>query len=350
MAHKKNKNVLLKLVCILLVIASSINLVVSFRRIIITLSKEKEIRDSLIIKFNNDISTSYKVHVKDNDFIPDDYLEGKSNYLRTYTEYISVSFDYNYLADRLSKVDFNYKIIAEIDAFYNKNSSGTSNPEIWTKEVVLSEGVHSIDTEMINFSKSVDIYLDEYENEVNLFAQNIKLPVTSKLNVYMIVDVVGKVEDDTFNASYKKGINFPINQSVYQIEELDGSDKENIIYRDVDIDVDRFRLILNILLFFTSIIIIVLVIRKFLTLTNKTEFEIAIDKYLKNYDDKIVSTTSMIDISKYNEIKILDFYELLTLSTETNTPIMYFNDNKKAIFYVFKENQIYTFIIKNKDN
>ena len=56
--------------------------------------------------------------------------------------------------------------------------------------------------------------------------------------------------------------------------------------------------------------------------TNKTAFDRELEKILKNYDDIIVNTSTVLDVSKYKLIEIEEFKEILNLSRELLLPIM----------------------------
>ena len=83
---KKIIHIILKLMWVILVVANTINIVVTIKRMYTILKKEKEINESLIIKVSNDIDTKYKVYLKDNDFIDKEYLEMNQNYIGTYID------------------------------------------------------------------------------------------------------------------------------------------------------------------------------------------------------------------------------------------------------------------------
>lgn len=346
---KKIIHIILKLMWVILAVANTINIVVTIKRMYTILKKEKEINESLIIKVSNDIDTKYKVYLKDNDFIDKEYLEMNQNYIRTYIDYINVNFDYDYSSDRPADVTFNYKIVAEINVFYNKSSTATNNPEIWQDEIVLLTGKEKTNSQTVRFSKNVNLDLTKYEQLVDDFANSIKLPVTAKINVMMIVDADGIVNDDKFTSSFKNGIEIPLKQSVFDIAEQNKEETENVIYKDVEITTNKTKLIINILVFFISLIFIIISARKYISITSKSDFELEVNKYLNAYDDKIVTITSDVDRKKYSIINVLNFSELLTLSIETNAPIMYYGEEGIANFWVIKDNNLYSFVIKNKN-
>ena len=85
--------------------------------------------------------------------------------------------------------------------------------------------------------------------------------------------------------------------------------------------------------------------------TNKSDYQRKLNKILKNYDDDIVNTKTMIDVKKYKLIKIEDFKEMLNLSRELLLPIMNYEmaKDEETCFYIIKEDIIYMYIIYDKN-
>ena len=97
-----------------------------------------------------------------------------------------------------------------------------------------------------------------------------------------------------------------------------------------------------------TFIIICLLLKKLFMFTNKSEYERNLNKILKNYDDIIVNTSTIIDVNKYKLIEINEFKEILNLSRELLLPIMNYKvSDKETWFYVIKDDILYRYIISD---
>ena len=99
-----------------------------------------------------------------------------------------------------------------------------------------------------------------------------------------------------------------------------------------------------------TFIIICFLLRKLFTFTNKTEYERELNKILKNYDDIIVNTSTIVDVSRYKIIEINEFKEILNLSRELLLPIMNYEMKKdeETWFYVIKDDILYRYIVSKE--
>ena len=71
-------------------------------------------------------------------------------------------------------------------------------------------------------------------------------------------------------------------------------------------------------------------------------------KLKRDYNEIIVETKNMVNVKNLKPIAITTFDELLNLSNSLEMPIILYEKDEVACFYIVKDKIIYTFLIKNK--
>ena len=138
--------------------------------------------------------------------------------------------------------------------------------------------------------------------------------------------------------------------SVVKIESDASNPKTKSVYESDLVKTNKIVLNYIVIANIVTFIIICFLLRKLFTFTNKTEYERELNKILKNYDDIIVNTSTILDVSKYKLIEIDEFKEILNLSRELLLPIMNYEmkKNEETWFYVIKDDILYRYIVSKE--
>jgi len=143
-------------------------------------------------------------------------------------------------------------------------------------------------------------------------------------------------------SSFKRGITIPLSEEFYNIA-LEGDETKTSDYNSPQ------KAIFSLFTISTSILTIISFTGLFhgirLLLKNKPKHRFLIDKYLRTYDDIITSVKTKMDFTNYKVIEVQNFKELLNLSVNTGTQIIFYEESQKAVFYVFYNEMIYQYSI-----
>lgn len=311
--------------------------------------EDKQKDENVIMSYTSKGNFDYKVYLKPNEFINKEYLGPNEAYILNLVDHINFNYLYKFSSTEKTNVTGENKLIVRLKAYY-RESSNNNNPEILQKEKIIEERIISFSDSNYNILGTYDLYLDEYLKILKEFQSQVKISVEGYLEVSSETKFNGSVGGASYNDSYSNTLKIPLSTSVIKIEGANGKEKTNKVYEGALIKTNKtvmsYIVIANIVVF----LIICLLLRKLFMFTNKTEFDRELEKILKNYDDIIVNTTTVLDVSKYKLIEIEEFKEILNLSRELLLPIMNYEviKSKEIWFYVVKDDILYRYILSEE--
>ena len=325
------------------------NLINIERDLICKISPNKD-KSGVIMDYTSSGNLDYKVYLKQNDFIDNSYLNAGEAYILDLIDHIEISSLYSFKSTVKTNVTGTNKLVAKLKVYYKESTDKNNNPEVMTKEKVLDEKVMSFNDSNYASVGAYDLYLTDYLNMVKDFQNQVKIAVDGYLEVSEVSDFSGTVGGASYNDTYSNTIKIPLSSSVVKIESSISKPKTKSVYESDLVKTNKtvmsYIVIANIITF----IIICFLLRKLFTFTNKTEYERELNKILKNYDDIIVNTSTIVDVSRYRIIEINEFKEILNLSRELLLPIMNYEMKKgeETWFYVIKDDILYRYIVSKE--
>lgn len=308
-------------------------------------------KSNVIMDYTSSGNLDYKVYLKQNDFIDSTYLNAGEAYVLDLIDHIKIISLYDFKSTNKTSVTGTNKLISKLKVYYKESTDKSSNPEVMTKQKTLDEKVMSFNDNKFISSGEYDLYLDEYINIIKEFQNKVKIAVDGYLEVSEVNSFSGKVGGAYYGDTYSNTIKIPLSSSVVKIESDASNPKTKSVYESDLVKTNKIVLNYIVIANIVTFIIICFLLRKLFTFTNKTEYERELNKILKNYDDIIVNTRTMVDVSDYKLIKIEDFKEILNLSRELLLPIMNYEieKGKATCFYVIKDDILYTYLIYDKN-
>ena len=309
----------------------------------------KKAEENIVMTYTSNGSFDYKVYMQKNDFIKEEYLKPGEAYILNLIDHINVNNSYSFSATSKTKVTGSTIVTAKLKGYYRETGTKNGNSEILKKDVVISQQKIDFDDKSYSNSGSFDIYLDDYIKTLNDFQSQVKISVDGYLEITAETTFNGKVGGAKYNDAYTSTMKIPLSASVIRIEATTNNPKSKTIYEGELIKTNKTVLWFVIGANVVTFLIICLLLRKLFMFTNKSEYEKEMDKLLKNYDDIIVNTTSVLDVDRYKLIEIEEFKEILNLSRELLLPIMNYEfiKGKETWFYVVKDDILYRYIISS---
>lgn len=346
----KNNNVKnnLKFICIFFV-----TLFISFICIVKSFTTPKEDM-KMLYAYNINRNTDYKVYLRKNNFIDQEYMGMNSTYITDLVDYIDANFRYNYNVSQKATSKATYKIIAvmNVEYYVTGSSQGT---KLWSKEYTLLEPKQIVvDTNQININENVKIDFNKYNTEIKNFKEQFGLPIKSYLEVKLVVNSEayvngsGKTEKDNSAVNLKMDLNgqvFNITQDYEPIskgqifDESKIGEKSNIIL-----------LIIGIILFLISAIGILNIFRKIISADRRTDYEVALNRILKNYGDIVAEIVTPTETEGMKVIDVKNFDQLLDIEEEIRMPILFYEiiEGEEGEFTIIYDNIVYRYILSGR--
>lgn len=309
-------------------------------------SKEQE-DQNVIMKYSSSGDIDYRVYLKKNDFINKEYIGSGEAYILNLIDHIQLFPTYNFKSSEKTKVNGNSRLVAKLKVYYRESSDKSSNPEVLKKEITLDEKTFNFNDSKYSMNGSYDISLDSYLSILNNFQKEVKIAMEGYIEVSYETNFNGTIGGASYNDKYESTLKIPLSTSVIKLHKSNSNEKTSKV-REGDLvktnkTVLSYIVIVNIIVF----MVVCVLLKKLFMFTNKTEYQRLMNKLLRNYDDIIVNTSTMIDTSNYTIMEITEFKELLNLSRELLLPIMNYEVMKDKItwFYVIRENILYRYIV-----
>lgn len=302
------------------------------------------------INYSDVNNVKYKVYLKENDFYKEKYLEMNRAYVASLIDYIDIDFDYLFNIEKLTKMNFDYQIVAELII---ENPKGTRFvDEKYTIKELTNKELNNGGT--LNILENVKIDYSYYNRLANIFKIETGVDINGYLNVYLDIN---KKTDESLNykidENIKSNIKIPLSERALEINFDSNNDKT---YKQVTpvgkIKFNLEYLIVEIMLFIISAIFLVRIVYYIMLVSkSKTPYDKYVSKLLKDYDRLVVETKTNIELSKYNVIKINSFTELLDVRDNLKLPIIYYNivKHEKGIFYIKNNLDVYSYVVKGID-
>ncbi len=314
-----------------------------------------ELQKDVLYSYTVDESAKYKVYLFDNNFIKDSYMEMDKSYITELVDYIDLDLNYVLNGSKLATMDYSYDIIANLYVDY-ASSGELKDSHLWIKEydIVKDKKVKAERNSKIKISENVKFDYSTYNDEVKRFRESFGMPITAYLNIQFTikanVDVDGTPNDSSGTSVVE--LNMPLNQQVFDITTKKSGNTQKTIYASVGEieDINKPLFIIGTLILAVSLIGLFGNIRKYIRITGKSDYEIALSKVLKNYGDIVAEILHPIETSYMKIIDVKNFDQLLDIEEEIRMPILFCETKKdeEGQFTIIHDNIVYRYILRAK--
>ena len=298
-----------------------------------------------IITYNEITETNYSVCENNavTNFYDSKCLDEDLTYDQSVSNYINVLFKYNLDYSKALPYDIAYHVVA-VTKIYDKDNN---TKELFKNEDVLVERTSISDiSDRISFDNSINLDYKQYNSLVAEKAAKYG-NAEANLEVSLYLDT----EKESTNVA---SVTIPLNENPFKIRKssLSNLNKTMEIDNDVWNDFNSMCAIIASILIVIALTILYRTTRLVLkVVNNKSEYEKALDKILKEHDDDIVNAKDgyVVDSTK-TIIKVADFGELLDARHLLDKPIIYTKINSvKSEFIVEDEEKAFKYILKDSD-
>lgn len=304
------------------------------------------------IEYTESGTLDYKVHLKDNSFFDEDFLEKDRSYISSLIKNITADFTYALDMNAASiGFDYSYKIDAQM-VVANKDSGDyilAPTYEIIPRTVETSENTNSL-----AIKKSVEIDYNKYNDIATSFIKAYDLKnTTSTLIVTLTVDVLGHCEEFEENSanSYFISLNIPLveeNFSIFSTSTTPDAESNVLACNDAENQKVFFiiAIVASVLAFLLAVLLIVFI---YITRNEDINYTNKVRKLVSAYRSFIQQIDGQFDVTGYQIVRIKTFNEMLGIRDTLQAPILMFeNSDQTMTEFVIPTNTkiLYIFEIK----
>ena len=294
----------------------------------------------------------YKVHLKENDFYEDEYLDKNKGYVASIIDRISTVFDYNLLFSKNVNYKYSYRIVADVEV----NDENVNSTIYHYSEDLVTSKLKSGDGALY-IKENLNINYEKYNDVISKFKEVYELNnITSKLNIVLYVNVQDIDGSKTTSLEDRKvsSLTIPLTEKTIAI----AIDNNIINNHDNRIEVTKDGnngWILIIGAFYLTIAIvyaIYLVIYARRTRTAQMIYDKEIKSILSNYEGYIQRISGSYDMGTSQVLKIESFTDMLEIRDTLKQPILMLeNETKDGTFFIIPATNsiIYTYSLRVVD-
>ncbi|MEF2641295.1 MAG: DUF5305 family protein [Clostridia bacterium] len=202
----------------------------------------------------------------------------------------------------------------------------------------------------MNINENVKIDFNAYNTEVKKFKEQFGLPIKAYLDVKLItnseIDVKNseKVEKDNSVVNLKMDLNgqvFTVTQDYEPTSKGQVVDETNVKKSNIVL------LTIGIILFAISAFGILNIIRKIISADRRTDYEVALNRILKNYGDIVAEIVTPTETGNMRVIDVKNFDQLLDIEEEIRMPILFYEtvEGEEGEFTIIYDNIVYRYIL-----
>jgi hypothetical protein len=312
------------------------------------LAKSEEI-EKVIYKSTSTFKQENQVSLKKNKYMNVKDIQDKQSFVTDLIDNIETKINYKYEGDTAKKINVTYKIKGILKSNYSSNGK---EEEFWNKEyILLNEKEKSTNEKYIEINEKIDIDINEFDELVTDFIEEMQLAISSKLYVVFEANITAFVDEEMIVQNYSNEMEISLGEKITKITGNFNDKKEENETRKVKAT-KPINIIENIGWLTLAIASVYTVINLQKKTKNKNRvtniYKLELNQILSACGDKIIKVDSNNSIYGENIIELSDINELFKLSEEAFKPILYYQvpDKQEAWFYVVLEKEIYRYILK----
>ena len=340
---RKSTKYIYTIIATIMLVASSINLFsILSRENIINNKKE-------IYSYTNKFDYKYEVNLVENKFIEEDTLDmNKVAYVTQLIDTIDFDINYNYKGDKVSNIKYNYSVIGQLEATYNRENE---EQKIWEKEYILKEETsNESDNGKINIKDKIELDLKDQNNLVKDFEQRMGMTLDAKYIINVKVNSITEIEGENITNNYISTIIIDLAKKTTKIEGENNKEETEFITKD-NIEtrkVSPLKVIIDIACIILSLLVLNNLSKTKNINTIRNEYRQELNKILRICQEKIVKVRNKPTIKQENIVEVKDFGEIIKLSEELFRPILYWESKEEEAWFIVMSNDIvYRFILNN---
>ena len=339
------------------IITLSILILICLISAILLFGYSLRLNDNKEVTFDSRGFSDYRLYLRENgtglEYLDKDDLR-KSNraYLMNLVDKLDVNFTYDFDINQKSNIDFRYRVMAEIviKDLNNKEIYSDRSPLSSLKVIKMNDTKTSIKEEV----KDIDyIY---YQSIADSYSSQLGEETNNYLNIYLDVkkENSDKEKNILLDDEDKVLVTIPLTDDVlmssitYTNVLRDNQKVSRVGFLNTKRDIACIALVFVVLAIYFALHLYNLLS---LLRDKKSIYDKYIERLLRKYNKCIAESETIVNLKKYNVIKIKNFDELLDVYYNLGLPIIYCEvvKGQKSYFYIKNNKDIYLLQIKAVD-
>lgn len=314
---------------------------------------------SLKVKENGNVD--YQICLKENDYYPNQCLDKGMQYIANLIDYIDIDFKYDLTTNHKIDSEYSYRVESEVRVFAKNDPTNIIYTD--TEELLKEKVGSTSDKSLIQVQEKFKIDYDEYNDLVRKFKSEYGVNADSSIQIRLYITPVLKYK--LFDAEVRKEesvleLSIPLTESQINITANLKNVNESNDFKDEVVTVRNYVYLGCAIVsgFIALSLLIQLILVSSKRKRNRTPYQKAVDKILREYDDIISESDTIIDPyeTEYQYIDCKDFKELKDMALNTGRQII-FSELKelgkphRSWFYIIDEanKMIYRTSIRSDD-
>ena len=302
------------------------------------------------LKYKEKSNVDYKVHILENDFFEEDYLEKDNQYISSIIDDIDTNLYYKLEMPKTVKYEYSYKAkaVIEVKEMSNNNSIYKIEEDLLNVTPVKGNGSLVIDEKL-----SIDYR--KYNKLINNFKDVYDLKNTSSyvdVSLYINVNDISTTKE---NITEKKvvSLKIPLAENTISIDNPTRNVESYFTFGTKEYESIDWVLFIGIV---ATVISIIIFLYDYIYVTKTRTAEMIYEKEIKsiinNYDSFIQKINGSYDIGTSQVIKIESFNDILEIRDTLKQPILMLeNEEKNGTFFIIPATNsiIYTYALRVAD-
>jgi hypothetical protein len=305
--------------------------------------------DRQTISYNESGRIDYQVCLKDNQYFAKPCLDQNRQYIASLIDNVSPDFNYTFEASENMTYDYSYDISTDLLASEKDDSEKILFHD---HQTILNSSSHRV-VDSLSFSIKEKINLDyhKYNSLITAFRKDYSLIIDARLVVTLKINLIGTSTSlpNPIRSSQDLAITIPLSERTINVK----IDSKNINHSEQLTKYTRLSaasLIFFCLAFFDFAALVVVAGLSLKTSLQqsraKTNYQKALTKIIKSYNQLIVETTHIPNFPRSKTIKVSSFEELLDAHDTIQKPILHLKVSPSRSLFVIEDGDlVYTFLL-----
>lgn len=314
-------------------------------------------QNEYLYTYNLNKLANYNIEINKNNFYENLVLEQNRTYISELVKNMNIDFKVNYYISKNSDIIYNYKIINTVVIKYASTSNSRDNI-LWSKDYFLksSDTLTLINQNSFNIEDTIEINYQDYRNQSKAFMATYNLPLEAYMELKLILNYdiqTGNIEDKNQKESFIN-LRIPLLTDVFTVEENYQKNETETYVKNINIQgiVNKKSVIIGSTIISGSLIMILYFIRKEMKMNVKNDYQVALNRILKNYGDIVAEVVSPVETDYMKIIDVKNFDQLLDIEEEIRMPILFYETipGQEGEFVILFDNMVYRYIISGRDS
>ncbi|HOZ54692.1 MAG TPA: DUF5305 family protein [Clostridia bacterium] len=314
-------------------------------------------QNEYLYTYNLNKLANYNIEINKNNFYENLVLEQNRTYISELVKNMNIDFKVNYYINKNSDIVYNYKIINTVVIKYASTSNSGDNI-LWSKDYFLksSDTLTLINQNSFNIEDTIEINYQDYRNQSKAFMATYNLPLEAYMELKLILNYdiqTGNIEDKNQKESFIN-LRIPLLTDVFTVEENYQKNETETYVKNINIQgiVNKKSVIIGSTIISGSLIMILYFIRKEMKMNVKNDYQVALNRILKNYGDIVAEVVSPVETDYMKIIDVKNFDQLLDIEEEIRMPILFYETipGQEGEFVILFDNMVYRYIISGRDS